>query len=187
MKKRTISTVSTLVLLLSACNSEFVPLEEKLPKEKVELATENNEDTGKENEQTSQSINLVNALKTIDIGMTKEQVVKIMGTNYKETSYMFEGEGGYSLMTPVPRINLDYSTGALVEDYVFENEVEDAVDIEGIHQKQRGDIIIIRLTDEEKVEQVMALYLNEEEGKVYEYYKFENGYVKDHVIYPFTE
>ncbi|PLS19471.1 hypothetical protein CVD28_03380 [Bacillus sp. M6-12] len=184
MMKTKVIACSTLLLLLSACSAETVSIESKTPTEKpVQLSIENPKT--KETHQKEEKLPLIKALKKIEIGMKKEEVIRLMGESYKETSFMFTGEGGYSLRTPVPRINLDYSTGALVKGYVFETAFEDEVDIEGIYKQQRGDMIVIRLTDKEVVEQVFAIYLNKEEGKLYEYYKFPTKQVKDHVIYPY--
>jgi hypothetical protein len=189
LKKTKILACSTLLLLLSACSVETTNVEvKKQPQEPVKISSAT-KDSQEQTDTTvaKEQVDLIKALKTIEIGMTKQEVLNIMGNPHEETSYMFNGEGGYSLETPVPRINLDYSTGALVEGYHFETEFEDEVDIEGIYNKQRGDMVIIRLTDKEIVEQVFSIYLNKQDGKLYEYYKFPTKEVKDHIIYPYPE
>lgn len=127
------------------------------------------------------AVNPIDSMKKIKVDMTKEEVVDLMGTSYKEEKFLFEGEAGWRLETPVERIKMDYSVNQPTE-----KEYEDMVGVEQIHTKESGHVVVVRLTDKELVEQVYGYYLNEKDNKVYEYYLFPTGQVKDHIIYPYV-
>ena len=194
--KRTI-VLATAVLLLTACGTAVSSETKK--EEAVEILKsssetdnhsqiehDNKEDADISKEQTVEKIPAtMEMIKKVKVGMNINEVIAIAGTEYVENTIMYEGEAGWSLDEPVEKIVMDYSVGALTEGYLFESPYEDEVDLEGIHQKKRGSLIKIRLDKNGVVEQVMGYYLNESDQKVYEYYQFENGFVKDHSIFPY--
>ena len=154
-------------------NKEIVQVEDEL-KEDTQKTDDVEKETPKE-----KIVNPIDSMKEIKVDMTKEEVVALMGTSYKEERFLFEGEAGWRLETPVHRIKMDYSVNQPTE-----KEYEDMIGVEQIHSKEIGHVIVVRLTDKELVEQVYGYYLNEEDNKVYEYYLFPTGQVKDHIIYP---
>lgn len=200
MNRKWLISLSTITLLLSACGveatnnesetneskSEVVPVETKVKTETVK--EEEREVALDETTNASSETNVnIDQVKKVKIGMSKDEVIGLVGLDFKKTSIMYDGEAGWLLDEPLPKFIMDYSDGALVDGYAFESEFEDEVDIEGIYSQQRGSMVIIRLSDEGFVEQVMAIYYNQDDKHIYEYYLFEDGFVKDHAIYPYPE
>lgn len=122
--------------------------------------------------------------KKMKLGMTKEEVVKALGSGFREISKDYHGDGEVTLKEPLPVKILDYSDPLTVTDpYAW----DDSVDIESIYNKKKGSLAKLRMSQEGKVTFINAVYLNPEDNKVYEYYVFEDGYVKDQSIYPFEQ
>lgn len=186
LKYLTILTPFALSLLLVGCTPESEEQVETPNKPDTPVEQNDKVDVPKEDTVTLPEVvkPSISAMKEITIGMTKENVVELMGKEYKEKSFMYKGEAGETLVTPVPRVNLDYSVGGLVDGYSFDDSEGD-VDIEGIFNKQRGNIVVVRLTDKNTVEYITSYYLNKEDNKLYEYRLFSDGNVKDHPIYPY--
>lgn len=196
MKKKAGVVFILTTLFITGCGTTS-PLQEDVAKvkekDKVQVETasaspENAKPVEKQKEEfVSDAIVNIDQVKKVKIGMSKDEVIELVGLDFKKTSIMYDGEAGWSLEEPMPKFIMDYSDGALVEGYVFESEFEDEVGIEGIYSQKRGSMVVIRLSDEGFVEQVMAIYYNQDDKHVYEYYLFEDGFVKDHAIYPYPE
>ncbi|QUH24567.1 hypothetical protein [Serpentinicella alkaliphila] len=115
---------------------------------------------------SSQEIDKEYIKKFIKIEMTKDDVKEILGEDFAVVLSSMDD-------TEVWRYDFKKSW-----DYEFHQEY-DFADIEGILNNLLYGHFFISWDEEEKVESFTYLYLNEKEGKIYQFSNFQNGYIKD--------
>lgn len=115
---------------------------------------------------SSQEVDKEYIKKFIKIEMTKDDVKEILGEDFAVV---------LSSMDDTEVWRYDFKKSG---DYEFYQEY-DFADIEGILNNLLYGHFFISWNEEEKVESFTYLYLNEKDGKIYQFSNFQNGYIKD--------
>ena len=115
---------------------------------------------------SSKEINKEDIKKCIKIEMTKDDVKEILGNDFAIV---------LSSMDDTEVWRYDFK---IAEDYDFHQEF-DFADIDGILNKLLLGHFFISWDEEEKVDSFTYLYLNEKDGKIYQFSTFRNGYIKE--------
>ncbi|OEF95706.1 hypothetical protein [Desulfuribacillus alkaliarsenatis] len=104
------------------------------------------------------------------IGMTEKDVIKVLGNQYKQVIGAMDNSRLW---------RFDINT---VDGYVSPDDELDTGDIDGLLSGALSIQVFIQWDDTGLVNGFSALYLNEADGRVYSYYKFEDGSVIEQAI-----
>lgn len=175
--KKLILTFCLTTLALAGCSGEQADPEQTNQTDQTDAnetnASTKNETNGNKqgNEPTqNQTLTIEQVKEQLKVGMTQEEIVEILGESYTEVSSAKDN-------TPMWR----YDLGATA-DYSFEGP-NDAIDMEALESGDLELILFINWNEEEQVSDwISAYYVNEADGKIYEFRIFPDGGERENPI-----